>query len=63
MLPRRRIIYLGWLKELARTWAQQEGLTTRQMQARLAEIGLHMSLSTIAGWFSRAQLVKEHVQP
>ena len=59
MPPSRRQIIPRWLKDLARTWHQQEGLTNRQIQARLAEIGWQVPLTTIAGWFSHAQLVRD----
>jgi len=59
MPPSRRLIIPKWLKDVARKWKDQEGLTHRQIQARLAEIGLHVSLSTIAGWFSHTHLVRE----
>ena len=59
MPPSRRLIIPKWLKDLARMWREQEGLTNRQIQARLAEIGVRVPLSTIAGWFSHARLVRE----
>ena len=59
MPPSRRLIIPKWLKDVARKWKEQEGLTHRQIQARLAEIGVHVSLSTIAGWFSHARRVHE----
>ena len=51
MYPRRLIIPM-WLKDVVRNWHLQEGLTWRQIQARLDEIGFHLPLSTIAAWFS-----------
>ena len=63
MPPSRRLIIPKWLKDLARMWREQEGLTNRQIQARLAEIGVHVSLATIAGWFSHARLIRDQVQP
>ena len=62
-MPRsRRLIIPKWLKDLARNWKEQEGLTYRQIQVRLAEIGVHVSRSTIAGWFSHAHLVREVIR-
>ena len=46
--PRRRN-YPWWLKELVRTWWQQ-GVPLLQIQARLAEIGLRIALSTMSAW-------------
>ena len=51
-MPPRRLIIPMWLKDVVRNWHLQEGLSLRQIQARLAEIGFHLSLSTIAAWFS-----------
>ena len=48
---RRRVIYIMGLKALVRTWRQQ-GLTLRQIQARFAEIGLNISIVTLATWIS-----------
>ena len=58
-MPPTHLIIPKWLKDLARMWREQEGLTNRQIQERLAEIGVHVSLATIAGWFSHARLVRE----
>ena len=58
-MPPRRLIIPMWLKDVVRNWKQQEGLSFRQIQARLAEIGFHMSLSTISAWFSDAHRVHE----
>ena len=55
---RRRQIYPWWLKVLVRTWGQQ-GLTLRQIKARLADFGLNISSATIAGWLARP--VNTHV--
>ena len=35
MPPARRVIIPRWLKDIARTWRIQEGLTIWQIQARL----------------------------
>ena len=59
MPPSRRVIIPKWLKDEAKRWKEQEGFTNRQIQARLAQIGLNVSLSTIAGWFSHARHVQE----
>ena len=52
MPHRRRQRYPLWLKVLVRTWAQQ-GLTLRQIKARLAESGWNISSATISAWFAR----------
>ena len=57
MPPSRRLIIPKWLKDVARMWREQEGLTNRQIQERLAEVGVHVSLATITGWFSHARRV------
>ena len=59
MDPRRRLIIPKWLKDLAKKWRNEEGFTHRQIQARLADIGVHVSIATIAGWFSHARRVNE----
>ena len=59
MPPSRRLIIPKWLKDVARMWKEQEGLTNRQIQERLAEIGVHVSLATIAGWFSHTRRVRD----
>ena len=64
MPPRRRIIYPGLLKELARTCGQQEGLTCGQIKERLADMGFNIPLSTIAGWILHGELSHvHHFQP
>ena len=49
--PRRRR-YPWWLKELVITWREQ-GLTSREIRARLVEMGFNISIATIAAWLYR----------
>ena len=48
---RRRVYIPKWLKDVARKW-KAEGVTNREIQARLSEIGVEVSLATICEWFS-----------
>ena len=58
MAPTERVIIPKWLRDEAMRWKQKKGFTNRQIQARLAEIGLNVSLERIAGWFSHARHVR-----